>query len=259
MKPKPVIIVENISKVFPRKPQTLRMREDTLFSFLRKKIKKSGNSQQPFQALKNVSFSVNAGEAVGIIGYNGAGKSTLLRVITGITQPTEGKIQIFGKYGELFALNSGFNKDLSGRKNIYLIAAIKGISKKEIEGEVENIIDFSELAEFIDQPVKIYSSGMRSRLGFSILIHLLPDIIFIDEALATGDHKFRKKCQDRLDEIVSQDKTLVIVSHSMNSIKNMCTRVIWLDKGKIIMDGAVDEVTEAYESDKKTKNESNQS
>lgn len=253
MNSRPVVKVKNVSKVYPRKPQTMKMRGDTLFSFLQKKLFKGVNNNQPFQALKDVSFSVYAGESVGIIGYNGAGKSTLLRIITGITEPTVGNVEIIGKYGELFALNSGFNQDLSGRKNIYLLAAIKGFSPNEIEKDIGKIIDFSELGDFIDQPVKVYSSGMRSRLGFSILIHLLPDIIFIDEALATGDQKFREKCQERLDELLTQNKTLVIVSHSLGSIKSMCSRAIWLEKGQIKMDGDVTEVTAAYENDKKTR------
>jgi ABC-type polysaccharide/polyol phosphate transport system ATPase subunit len=251
MESKPIIIVRNISKIYPQKPQLMRMRDDTLFSYLNKKIFRKANKPIPFRALKKVSFTVNAGESVGIIGFNGAGKSTLLRVITGITAPSRGKVKVKGKYGELFALNSGFNKDLSGRKNIFLIAAIKGIPQKEIEKKVDDIIAFSELDDFIDQPVKVYSNGMRSRLGFSILINILPDIIFIDEALATGDHKFRKKCQIRLDELVKQNRTLMIVSHSTANILGMCSRVLWLDKGKLIMDGPAKEVIEAYESNKK--------
>jgi ABC-type polysaccharide/polyol phosphate transport system ATPase subunit len=251
----PVIIVENVTKIYPQKPQLMKMREDTFLKFLSKKLFGRNERTKDFVALDNVSFTVYPGESVGIIGYNGAGKSTLLRVLSGITAPTKGSVSIHGKFGELFALNSGFNKDLSGRKNIYLIAAIKGISENEIEQRMDSIIDFSELGDFIDQPVKIYSSGMRGRLGFSILIHLLPDIIFIDEALATGDQKFKEKCQDKLDELMKADKTMVLVSHAAEIIKASCTRAIWLDQGKIRMDGEPKKVVRAYRLDRRAKEE----
>ena len=250
---KPVITVKNVTKVYPQKPQLMKLREDKFLRYLNERL--FGKAERPteFVALDDVSFTINSGESVGIVGYNGAGKSTLLRVLVGITQPTEGKVIIDGNYGELFALNSGFNRELSGRKNIYLLAAIKGISEDEIEARLDQIIEFSELGDFIDQPVKVYSSGMRGRLGFSILIHLLPDIIFIDEALATGDRKFRIKCQRRLAELLKENKTLVLVSHSSEIIKSMCSRVIWLDSGKIIMDGEANEIIAAYEDDKKSR------
>lgn len=249
MQSEPVIIVKNVSKIYPKKPQLMKKREDSFVSFLSKRIfGKQGDKK--FQALSDISFTVSRGERVGIIGFNGAGKSTLLRVITGITSPTSGEVTIHGKYGELFALNAGFNNDLSGRKNIYLISAIKGFSKKETDKLIDDIIEFSELGEFIDQPVKVYSSGMRGRLGFSILIHLLPDIIFIDEALATGDNKFKQKCIARLNEMVEEERTLVIVSHSNATLQKMCSRLIWLDHGEILMDGDIDEILEAYENDK---------
>ncbi len=245
---KPVIIVNNVAKIYPKKPQQMRKRDDNFVSFISKLVFKKGDKN--FHALTDISFTVNEGERVGIIGYNGAGKSTLLRVITGITSPTSGEVIIHGKYGELFALNSGFNLDLSGRKNIYLISAIKGFSKAQTDELMDDIIEFSELGDFIDQPVKVYSSGMRGRLGFSILIHLLPDIIFIDEALATGDKNFKKKCELRLKEMVEANKTLVIVSHATNTLEDLCNRLIWLDQGKLIMDGEMSEVLAAYENDK---------
>jgi len=251
----PVIIVDKVTKIYPRKPQLMKLREDRFLTYLNKLLFGKRNNAKNFIALKEISFSVNQGEAVGIIGYNGAGKSTLLRVLAGITAPTEGIVTINGAYGELFALNSGFNKDLSGRKNIYLLASIKGVSEEEVEKSVNSIIEFSELGDFIDQPVKVYSSGMRGRLGFSILIHLLPDIIFIDEALATGDRQFRLKCQAKLDELLQQDKTLVIVSHSSEIIRTMCSRAIWLDRGEILMDGDANKIVDAYEDDKKERNQ----
>lgn len=249
MKPNPIILIDQVTKIYPRKPQYMKLREDTFFKYLSKRLF-GGQSwgEEEYHALNDVSFKVYPGESVAVIGSNGAGKSTLLRVITGITSPTTGSVTIHGQHGELFALNSGFNAQLSGRKNIYLLAAIKGIPKERVEEQIDEIIEFSELGDFIDQPVKVYSSGMRGRLGFSILIHLLPDIIFIDEALATGDHRFRIKCIDRLHEWTSQNKTLLIVSHASNLLKEICTRAIWLDKGKIVMDGDAAEVIEAYEN-----------
>ena len=253
MNSKPVIVVSHVSKIYPRKPQLMKLREDKFLTYLSKKIFGGKTEAKNFTALDDVSFSVYPGESVGIVGFNGAGKSTLLRIIAGITTPTSGNVVIHGRYGELFALNSGFNKDLSGRKNIYLLAAIKGIRESEIEKKIDEIIEFSELGDFIDQPVKVYSSGMRGRLGFSILIHLLPDIIFIDEALATGDRKFQEKCQAKLGELLSDGKTLVMVSHAAGILKATCTRAIWLDGGKLVMDGEDNDVVAAYEDDRKTK------
>ncbi len=254
MNNQPVVIANHVTKVYPRKPQLMKLREDKFLSYLSKKIFGGGSISREFIALDDINLNIYPGESVGIVGPNGAGKSTLLRVLVGITAPTSGTVTIRGEYGELFALNSGFNRDLSGRKNIYLLAAIKGISEYEIEDRIDSIIEFSELREFIDQPVKVYSSGMRGRLGFSILIHLLPDIIFIDEALATGDRNFRLKCQKRLDELVVENKTLVLVSHVSEIIKKMCARAIWLDQGKLIMDGEANLVIEAYENDKQLRN-----
>jgi ABC-type polysaccharide/polyol phosphate transport system ATPase subunit len=243
------IEVKNVTKIFPQKPQFMRKHEDTFISLVSKRLIKKNDKDSKFYALRNVSFTVSQGESVGIIGSNGAGKSTLLRVLTGIIHPTEGEVKIHGKHGELFALNAGFNLNLSGRKNIYLLGAIKGFSEKEIAKLENHIIEFSQLGHFIDQPVKVYSSGMRGRLGFSIIIHLLPNIIFIDEALATGDQNFRKKSQERLEDLVnSQSKTLVIVSHSSNILRELCSRLIWLEKGEIIMDGETEEVISSYEN-----------
>lgn len=254
MENQPVIIVEKVSKIYPQKPQLMKLREDKFLTYLNKLLFGRRQGAKRFTALDDISFKIYPGESVGIVGSNGAGKSTLLRVLAGITAPTSGSVSIDGKFGELFALNSGFNKDLSGRKNIYLLAAIKGISEEEIEKHISSIVEFSELGDFIDQPVKVYSSGMRGRLGFSILIHLLPDIVFIDEALATGDRKFRDKCQIKLGELLEQNKTLVMVSHAAEIIKASCTRAIWLDKGKIVMDGEVGEVIDAYQDEKGSRN-----
>ena len=243
----PVIIAKNITKLFPLKEKRKKRRRESTLSYIRKELSFNRNRNM-FKALDNVSFEVFRGEAVGIIGSNGAGKSTLLRVLTGITQPTSGTVYIDGSHGELFSLNATLNKDLTGRRNIYLYAAFKGIPKAVIEEKIDDIIKFSELKRFIDEPVKTYSSGMRGRLGFSMVTAGLPEIMFIDEALGAGDARFKNKCNIRLKEMLSTDnRTIVIVSHSMGAIRRLCSRLIWLEKGVIRMDGGVDEVAKAYE------------
>jgi ABC-type polysaccharide/polyol phosphate transport system ATPase subunit len=207
----------------------------------------SWRSPQPFRALNDISFRVNPGEAVGLIGSNGSGKSTLLRVITGITQPTNGRVVVNGQFRELFALNAGFNMDISGRKNIYLYAAMKKISMAEIENKLDKIIRYAGLQQFIDEPVRTYSTGMRGRLGFSLIIHTLPDIVIIDEALSAGDESFRSKTKKALLSLRRQGRTLVLVSHSLGMIENMCTRVIWLEGGTLRMDGPASEVLKEYQ------------
>ena len=239
----PVIVVNGITKHFPRNPQLMRRRENMAIYLSRRFLRKEN---RPFIALENINLKIYQGEAVGLVGSNGAGKSTLLRVITGITSPTSGKVTIKGHYRELFALNGGFNMEISGRKNIYLYAAMKKVPQKELEKKIDKIIEFAGLEEFIDDPVKNYSSGMRGRLGFSIITHTIPDILFIDEALSTGDEAFKQKCDDTLLRLKREGKTLVMVSHELDILKALCTRVIWLEKGKIKMDGSVAEVLDAY-------------
>ena len=247
----PVIYAKNVTKIFPLHPQAMRARGANIFSYFRRNVLKATDNQ--FPALKDINLEIFQGEAVGIVGSNGAGKSTLLQILTGISKPTSGLVSIRGEHGALFSLNSGFNLDLSGRKNIYLHAAIKGIPKVEIENKIDEIIEFSELGSFIDQPVKNYSSGMRGRLGFSIVIHTMPDTIFIDEALATGDVKFREKCQEKLDEFIHGNRTMVLVSHNSKNILDICSRAIWLEKGEIQMDSRPEEVVNAYQIFKKVK------
>jgi ABC-type polysaccharide/polyol phosphate transport system ATPase subunit len=240
-----VITLKNITKYFPRRPQLMRRREKITTYLFHRQSKNKRNGR--FLALDNISFEIFRGESVGIVGSNGAGKSTLLRVITGITIPSSGEVIIKGEYRELFALNAGFNVDLSGRKNIYLYAAMKNIPEKEIKKKENEIISFANLEEFIDEPIKNYSSGMRGRLGFSLITHTTPDILFIDEALSAGDTAFKKKCNDTLLRFKQEKKTLVIVSHGLGILQELCTRIIWLDKGTVKMDGPVDEVLLKYQ------------
>ncbi|MDH5647326.1 MAG: ATP-binding cassette domain-containing protein, partial [Candidatus Heimdallarchaeota archaeon] len=223
----PIIIADKIVKYYPLNPQLVKVRSESLRSYFSKII--SPKSEDAFLALNGVNLKIYKGEIVGIIGNNGAGKSTLLRILTGISEPTSGQVEVRGDFGELFSLNAGFNMELSGRKNIFLYAAMKNIPKNIIENKITEIIKFSELGNFIDEPVKHYSSGMRGRLGFSLVFHTFPDIVFIDEALATGDIKFKNKCVEKILALIKEDKTFVIISHSIDLLKKICTRLIWME------------------------------
>ena len=241
-----VIIANQISKYYPLLGQNKRRRGETPLSYFKKEMINS-KKENLFLALNNVTFQIFPGELVGIVGSNGSGKSTLLRILTGLTQPSSGSAYVKGTFGELFSLNSGFNMKLTGRQNISLYAALKGISKDVVKERINQIIEFSELEKFIDQPVKTYSSGMRGRLGFSVVSHFFLDIMFIDEALATGDAHFNKKCKDFLEKAISKNgQTAVIVSHNLKTISNFCSRTIWLDKGGIRLDGETSKVLQAY-------------
>lgn len=202
----------------------------------------------PFYAVQDVSFSIRRGEAVGIVGRNGAGKTTLLRLLSSITTPTLGSLEVRGNFATLIGLSAGFNYDMPGRKNIYLNAAFFGWNPEQVKELEQTIIDFAEIGEFIDAPVKIYSSGMIARLGFSIAIHLLPDIIFLDEVLSVGDAKFAAKSQERISDLRRQQRTIIMVSHSAPSVQKMCTRAIWLDHGRLMADGETEEVLTDYEN-----------
>lgn len=199
-----------------------------------------------FYALNNVSFEVGKGEIVGIVGRNGSGKSTILKILTGVLSPTEGSISIEGKVSALLELGAGFNMEYTGMKNIYLNATMMHISKEEIEKKIPDILKFADIGEYINQPVKTYSSGMFVRLAFAVAINVNPDILIVDEALAVGDTRFQLKCMDKFMEFVEAGKTILFVSHDVNSIKRFCNRAIWLNQGALIMDGNTDEVTDKY-------------
>ena len=196
-----------------------------------------------FWALKDVSFEVKKGETIGIVGRNGSGKSTLLQLICGTLSPTSGEIAVNGRIAALLELGAGFNLEFSGRENIYLNGAILGITSVEMEKKVKAILSFSELGDFIDQPVKTYSSGMYSRLAFSIAIHVEPDILIVDEALAVGDARFVAKCMRKIKDIQEMGTTVLFVSHDVSSVRNLCQRVIWLNKGRFVEEGDVFPVT----------------
>lgn len=216
---------------------------------LRQMIKRDkSNSEKDFVAVNDVSFTVEEGEIVGIVGKNGSGKSTMLRSIAGIFSPNKGSIDIKGHTVSLLSIGVGFEKNLSGRENIYLSGLLLGFTEKQIDEKVNEIIEFSELGEFIEKPVQTYSSGMYSKLAFSITAILESDIILIDEVLSVGDVKFKKKSFNKMQELIKDDKrTVLIVSHSFETISMLCTKVIWIHEGKLVMAGPTAEVLKKYE------------
>ncbi len=202
-------------------------------------------------ALRNVSFEIRHGEVIGIIGRNGAGKSTLLKILSRITEPTEGQAKIRGRVGSLLEVGTGFHPELTGRENIYLNGAILGMSRREIERKFDDIVAFAEVERFVDTPVKHYSSGMYVRLAFAVAAHLEPEILLVDEVLAVGDNSFQKKCLGKMGDVAKQGRTVLFVSHNMGAITQLCSKTIWLDAGKVEMIGASDAVVRRYLSDKK--------
>jgi ABC-type polysaccharide/polyol phosphate transport system ATPase subunit len=206
-----------------------------------------------FWALRNVSFEVEEGEIFGIIGANGAGKSTLLRTIAGVYVPDEGVMDVKGRVSPLLSLGAGFRPDLSGRENIYLNGVLLGLREKEIDARLDEIVSFAELEEFIDQPVRTYSSGMIARLGFSIAMSVQPDILLLDEVLGVGDERFRQKSKGRMREFMEHAKAIVVVTHSMGFVRDFCTRVLWLERGKIRLIGDTENVVASYLEEGKSK------
>lgn len=200
---------------------------------------------ETFWAVRNISFSVKEGEFFAVIGRNGAGKSTLLQVLTGIYRPDEGAVETKGRLG-LLQLGTGFHPQLPGRDNIYLNGAILGLRKKEIDAIYDSIVAFSELEQFIDMPIKNYSSGMKARLGFAIAINIRPDILLIDEVLSVGDEGFKKKSRQKLDELRDMGKTVVFVSHAMGEVRNLCDRAMCLDRGQMVFEGTSAEAVHFY-------------
>jgi lipopolysaccharide transport system ATP-binding protein len=201
---------------------------------------------QAFWALENVSFTVAEGERVGIIGRNGAGKSTLLKLLSRVIAPSAGRAEIRGRVASLLEVGTGFNPHLPGRENIYLNAALLGLSRKQTDERLEEIIAFAELGRFIDEPIRVYSTGMRARLGFAIAAHIDPDVLMLDEVLSVGDAAFQAKCLQRVGEMMSTNPTLLFVSHSFAAVRQFCDRCIWIERGSVAMDGPVDDVVKAY-------------
>ena len=205
------------------------------------------NKLETFEAVRNVSFDVEEGQVVGLIGRNGSGKSTLLRSIAGIFSPDKGEINLYGKTVSLLSIGVGFRTNLSGRENIYLSGLLMGFKKSEIDEKIDKIIEFSELGSFIDKPVKTYSSGMYSKLAFSITAIMETDIMLIDEVLSVGDEKFKKKSYEKIKELISdKSRTVIIVSHNSDTLKKLCDHIIWINDGTLIMQGETAEVLAAY-------------
>ncbi len=240
------IVVNGVTKRF-RKPY-----DKTLKGFFISLVKRE-KLYKEFVALNGVSFSVKKSEGFAIIGKNGAGKSTLFKVLSGIITQDEGEVKINGTVAPLIELSAGLSGDLTGEENIRLNCAIFGLTRKQIEEVYPDIVAFSELEEFIDTPVKFYSSGMKARLGFSIAVHIDTDIILIDEVLAVGDKDFREKCEAKMQELKQRGKTLVIVSHSLNPLKKICDRALILEKGKVVDIGDIHSMIEKYQGKKKKK------
>lgn len=199
-----------------------------------------------FWSLKDINFTMRPGEIVGVIGPNGAGKSTLLKILARLTEPTQGKARIAGRMSSLLEVGTGFHPELTGRENIFVNGAILGMQESEIKKKFDAIVAFSEVGDFIKTPVKRYSSGMRTRLAFSVAAHLEPDVLLLDEVLAVGDASFQKKCAVKMKELAGQGRTVLIVSHSVATVSEMCSRCLWIDKGRLVMDGLTENVIRAY-------------
>jgi len=247
----PVITVKGLSKRYTLRHQerngTLR---DQLVSLLRnsfRRTKGARNTQEEFWALRDVNFTINQGEVVGIIGRNGAGKSTLLKILSRITEPTAGRITIQGRIASLLEVGTGFHGELSGRENIFLNGAILGMTRREIRSKFDEIVAFSEVEKFLDTPVKHYSSGMYVRLAFAVAAHLEPEILIVDEVLAVGDADFQRKCLRKMDDVTRRDgRTILFVSHQLQAVRQLCGRVIVLDRGRLVTDATTQLGLDAY-------------
>lgn len=241
------ISVSNLGKRYrlgERLPyKTIKEELPKIFSFRKSMAKKDDDY---IWALKSVSFEVRYGEAVGIIGKNGAGKSTLLKILSRITDPTEGYAEIDGKMGCLLEVGTGFNPELTGRENIYFNGAILGMKKKEIDSKFDEIVAFSEVEKFLDTPMKRYSSGMYVRLAFAVAAHLEPEILLIDEVLAVGDAGFQKKCIEKMNNVTKEGRAILFISHNLTAIQSLCKRTIYIKNGRIIKDSSTTDSINAY-------------
>lgn len=242
MSKQPAIIVDNVSMKFNLSQEKVDSLKDYIIKSIKKEIK-----YNEFWALQNVSFTVEKGDRVGILGLNGAGKSTLLKVIAGVFKPTEGSVTKHGKMVPLLELGAGFDQQYTGKENIYLYGAMLGYSKEFIDEKYDEIVKFSELKDFIDVPIKNYSSGMKSRLGFSIATVVSPKILILDEVLSVGDAKFRKKSEKKVLSMFDSGVTVLFVSHSLAQVQRICNKAMILEKGKLIAYGDIDTISKQYE------------
>ncbi|GAA1470149.1 ABC transporter ATP-binding protein [Microbacterium thalassium] len=235
---RPSVIVEDVHKRFTL--NHAHSFKDTVVSWVRRK-----KTTSTFEALKGIDLVIDEGQSVAILGFNGSGKSTLLKLLSGVMKPDAGSVLTRGQVAGLIEVGAGFHPELSGRENVFLNAAILGMSRSQIEERYDDIVAFSEIGDFIDQEVKHYSSGMFMRLAFSVAIHVDVDVLLVDEILSVGDAPFRAKCRGKFDELIAAGKTLVIVSHDMEMVRELCTRAVVIRKGTVVFDGDVEEAIDA--------------
>jgi len=242
------IIVDNLSKQYQLGTDTSDLLYERLVTWLKTPLRRKTEqrSARSIWAVKDISLGVQEGEVLGVIGRNGAGKSTLFKLLSRITYPTSGQVKVVGRLAALLEVGTGFHGDLTGRENILLNGSILGMTKREIEKKMDAIVAFAGVEQFLDTPVKRYSSGMFLRLGFAVAAHLEPDVLLVDEVLAVGDAAFQKKCLSAMDEMRRGGRTVVFVSHNMAAIENLCSRAVWIDEGRLRLDGPPKEVIEAY-------------
>lgn len=237
----PIIEVKNVSMMFNRSSEKIDSIKEYFVRLMKHQL-----MFEEFWALKDVNLTIEKGDSVGIVGLNGSGKSTLLKIIAGVMKPTKGTVKVCGSVAPMIELGAGFDMDLSARENIYLNGAVLGYSRNEMNQKAESILDFAELWEFVDVPLKNYSSGMVARLGFSIATAHTPDVLIVDEVLGVGDYKFQEKCEKRIHEIVETGATVLFVSHSIQQVEKLCKHVLWLEKGRQVMYGDMTDVCQKY-------------
>jgi len=236
----PIIVADHLGVSFVRnRRRNLKLREFFVRGHLRPRA-------DEFWALRNISFEINPGDAVGVIGKNGTGKSTLLKLIAGVLIPDEGTIATYGRVAPLLELSAGFSPDLTGRENVQIVAALHGLSRSDVKERMDEIVAFAEVEEFIDTPVRHYSTGMRVRLGFAVIAQLTHPILLVDEVLAVGDKKFRDKCYSTIERMLAEGRTLVLVSHNENDLRRFCNRGIYINSGIMEVDGTLEEALTAY-------------
>lgn len=236
------VVVKDVTMIFNMASESLGSLKEYFISLARHKL-----FFEEFRALKHISFDVHRGEVVGLVGTNGSGKSTMLKIIAGVLEPSEGEVKVHGNIAPLIELGAGFDPELSARENIYLNGALLGYTKEFIDANFDGIIEFAELKDFVDMPLKNFSSGMVARIAFAIATITEPDILIVDETLSVGDVFFQQKCERRIQHFIeSGDVTVLFVSHSMEQVERICQRAVWIEKGDLRMDGPVDEVCKAY-------------
>jgi ABC-type polysaccharide/polyol phosphate transport system ATPase subunit len=239
--PTPAVVLTQVGKCYVLRKHKVFLMREILNRLMMRKI-----AHDAFWAMREVTFSVAPGESVAVVGRNGAGKSTLLGLLAGTIYPTLGSVTVNGRVGALLELGAGFHPDLTGRENIYLNASLLGLQKADVAARFDRIVEFSELAEFIDVPLRNYSSGMQVRLGFSVAVHTDPDVLLMDEVFAVGDQEFQRKCVDRIAEFKARRKTMLFVGHGLETLRGICERAIWLDHGRVVADGPIGDVLRSY-------------